>query len=142
MTSNPPPFALAAVPEIHFGPGRARRLPDDVRALAGTTTASVLIVADAALVELGLVMPLQRGLESAGAKVGLFADITGEPKAGQIDDAAAVARHREASVVVALGGGSALDIGKVAAAIARAGADCMHYALAAKPLPAEGIPAI
>lgn len=142
MTARPAAFSLNPVPEIHFGAGRARLLAGDVQAVAGGAAARVLLVADAALVELGLVAPLCRALEETGAVTALFADIAGEPKANHIDAAAAAARRLGATVVVAIGGGSALDIGKLAAATARAGHDCMHYALAAHPLPAAGIPAI
>ena len=145
MSPLPVPFSLNAVPEIHFGPGRGRALSDGVRAVSAATPgapAKVLLVADAALVELGLVAPLRQGLEADGADVGLYSDIAGEPKAAQIDAAAEAARRLGAGVVIALGGGSALDIGKVAAAIAPAAKDAMHYALAANPLPGKGLPAI
>ncbi|WP_340119602.1 iron-containing alcohol dehydrogenase [Pelagibius sp. 7325] len=141
MTFSPAPFSLNAVPEIHFGPGRAQALAADVQAVAPGGS-SVLVVADAALVALGLAAPIQRALEAAGASVTLYAEIAGEPKAAQIDAAAEAARHQGAEAVIALGGGSALDIGKVAAAIAPAEEDAMHYALAANPLPARGIPSI
>jgi alcohol dehydrogenase class IV len=141
MTFSPVSFSLNAVPEIHFGPGRAREIAGDVRAVAPGGN-KVLIVADAALVSLGLAAPIQRALEEAGATVALYAEIAGEPKATQIDAAADAARRQGAEAVIALGGGSALDIGKVAAAIAAVDEDAMHYALAANPLPARGIPSI
>ncbi|WP_193369088.1 iron-containing alcohol dehydrogenase [Pelagibius marinus] len=141
MTATPVPFSLNAVPEIHFGPGRSRALADDVQAVAPGAD-KVLLVVDAALVELGVVAPIVQDLEASGATVGLYADIAGEPKAAQIDAAAEAARRLGAGAVVALGGGSALDIGKVAAAIAPAGEAALHYALAAQPLPAGGLPAI
>jgi len=141
MTFSPAPFSLNAVPEIHFGPGRAQALAGDVQAVAPGGS-SVLVVADAALVSLGLAAPIQSALEAAGATVALYAEIAGEPKATQIDAAAEAARRQGAEAVIALGGGSALDIGKVAAAIAPAEEDAMHYALAANPLPARGIPSI
>jgi alcohol dehydrogenase class IV len=141
MTVAPASFTLNAVPEIHFGPGRARDLATDVTAVA-PGAARVLIVADAALVSLGLVAPVQRALQDAGLNTALFDDIAGEPKAYQIDAAAEAARRLPADAVIALGGGSALDIGKVAAAIAPAEASTMHYALAVHPLPVRGIPAI
>jgi len=141
MTAQPTAFSLNAVPEIHFGAGRAGALAADVAAVApGAETG--LLVADAALVDLGLVEPIQAALEEAGLATDPFAEIAGEPKAAQIDAAAEAARGLPADVVIALGGGSALDIGKLAAAIALAEADCMHYALAANPLPPRGIPSI
>ncbi|MGE5765875.1 MAG: iron-containing alcohol dehydrogenase [Bacteroidota bacterium] len=140
-TASPAPFTLNAVPEIHFGAGRAADLAADVAAVA-PGAARVLLVADAALVSLGLAAPIQSALEAAGLSVALFDDIAGEPKATQIDAAAEAARRLGADAVIALGGGSALDIGKVAAAIAPAQAAALHYALAANPLPARGIPSI
>ena len=141
QTDSPAPFALNAVPEIHFGPGRARELAGDVQAVAPGAR-RVLLVADAALAGLGLVAPLQAALEAAGLAVALYDDIAGEPKATQIDAAAEAARRLPADAVIALGGGSALDIGKVAAAIAPAEPAAMHYALATHPLPARSIPAV
>lgn len=141
MTASPTAFSLNAVPEICFGAGRASDLAADVKAVAPAAE-RVLVVADAALVSLGLVAPIQGALEAAGAQVALYDDIAGEPKAAQIDAAAEAARRLPADAVIAVGGGSALDIGKVAAAIAPAAADAMHYALAANPLPARGIPAV
>ena len=139
--ASPAPFSLNAVPEIHFGPGRAHSLTQDVQAVA-PGGAKVLIIADAALVSLGLVAPIQQSLEESGARVAVYSDIAGEPKAYQIDAAAEAARRQSADAAIAIGGGSALDIGKVAAAIAPDAAPAMDYALAAKPLPARGIPAI
>ena len=140
MTASPAPFSLNAVPEIHFGAGRAKSLSGDVAAVAPDAR-SVLIVADAALVALGLVAPIRDALEASGATVALYSDIAGEPKATQIDAAAEAARQSGAAALIALGGGSALDIGKVAAAIAPGQAGAMHYALAAHPLPAQSNPA-
>lgn len=141
MTVASSPFTLNAVPEIHFGPGRARDLAQDVAAIVPEAE-TALLVADAALVKLGLVEPIQEALEAAGLATDLYADIAGEPKAAQIDAAAEAARTLPADVVIAIGGGSALDIGKVAAAIAPADEAVMHFALAANPLPPRGIPAI
>lgn len=141
MTATAVPYSLNAVPEIHFGLGRSRALAGDVQAVA-PGAGRVLLVADAALERLGIAGAVTESLEAAGATVGLYAEIAGEPKAAQIDDAAEAARRLGAEAVIALGGGSALDIGKVAAAIAPAAAEAMHYALAANPLPARGLPAV
>lgn len=134
------PFALNAVPAIHFGSGRSESLAEDVKAVSKGRR--VLLVADAALVELGMVAPLSGSLETAGAVTELFADIAGEPKAAQIDAAAEAARRLRADAVICLGGGSALDIGKLAGCIAADEPDAMTYALGARPLPATSLPKI
>ncbi|NIA67390.1 iron-containing alcohol dehydrogenase [Pelagibius litoralis] len=133
-------FSLNAVPEIHFGAGRAQGLAADIKAISKGRR--VLLVADAALVDLGIVAPLRRDLEAAGAVTDLFADIAGEPKASQIDAAAEAARLLHADALVCIGGGSALDIGKLTSCIAGDQADAMAYALGARPLPAAGLPKI
>ncbi|HEY9538403.1 MAG TPA: hypothetical protein VIS03_12505, partial [Kiloniellaceae bacterium] len=63
MAASPAPFSLNAVPEIHFGAGRAGALADDVKA-AAPDAARVLLVADAVLVSLGLVGPIRQALEA------------------------------------------------------------------------------
>lgn len=133
-------FTLNAVPEIHFGAGRSQNLADDIKAVSKGRR--VLLVADAALVELGILAPLRRSLDAAGLATDLFADIAGEPKAAQIDAAAEAARRMEADALVCLGGGSALDIGKLAACVAADDAEAMAYALGARPLPAASLPKI
>ena len=131
---------MNAVPEIHFGAGRTASLAENVKAVSQGRR--VLLVADAGVVDLGLVAPLEQSLQDAGAATQLFADIAGEPKAAQIDAAAEAARRLRADAVVCIGGGSALDIGKLAACIAPAEADALSYALGARPLPTSGLPKI
>ena len=94
MTAVPSSFSLNAVPEIHFGPGRALALAGDVKAVSPGGT-KILLVADAALLDLGLAAPIQAGLEESGASVVVYGDIAGEPKARQIDAAAEVLRRLE-----------------------------------------------
>ena len=97
---------------VGSGAGRARALGPDVTALAGPD-AHVLIVTDARLAELGLADGVRAGIEADGHSTTVFSRIAGEPKESAVE--AAIETARSASVVVALGGGSALDAGKVMA---------------------------
>ena len=83
----------------------------------------------------GIVARAEAALSAAGLTVLTFTDIKSDPLASQVDAAAALARQGGAGVVVALGGGSAMDAGKAAAAIAPGHAPAEHYALCANPLP-------
>jgi alcohol dehydrogenase class IV len=56
-----------------------------------------------------------------------------------VDAAAALARRHKAQLVIGLGGGSALDISKLAAAAAAAEAPVSRYELCVNPLPADGL---
>ena len=75
-----PAFAVKRVPEVHFGPGRARAIAEDA-AVLGHPRKPVVLVADRALVELGVAGRLTAALEAAGAEVALFADIDGRAQA-------------------------------------------------------------
>lgn len=81
-------------------------------------------------------------LMAEGMSFELAAHIVGEPKEALIDDLCAQARDIDAQVVVGLGGGAAMDAAKFVAAIARSGLPAQSFALAARPLPVNGIPSI
>ncbi len=76
-------------------------------------------------------------LAKAGLAVSTFTGFKSDPAGTQVDAGCAQARAQGAGLVVALGGGSALDVGKAVAALAPARAPADHYALCANPLPAR-----
>jgi alcohol dehydrogenase class IV len=126
-------FTTTRLPEMLFGPGAFGALGERAAALAPDGPA--LIVADAFLSQNGTADRARELLATAGLPAALFGEIAGEPKAAHIRAATALAREQRAALVVGLGGGSALDIAKLVAGCARSGADPMHYALCAQPLP-------
>jgi alcohol dehydrogenase class IV len=69
-----------------------------------------------------------------------FAGIAGEPKQAELEAATEFVRRHDAGLVICLGGGSALDVGKVAATIARADGGPGDYAMDGWPLPRRGVP--
>ena len=81
-------------------------------------------------------------LRTAGFDVTVFSDIRSDPTVAQADAAADVARRNGARLLVALGGGSALDLGKAVAAISGADASAAAYALGASPLPPKHLATI
>jgi alcohol dehydrogenase class IV len=135
------PFAARGIPEVFFGPGRMRAIATDAAAV-GDPDKLVVVVADGALVELGMADDLVRALEGAGAAVKVFSDIVGEPKQQQVEAATAFVRAADAGLVVCLGGGSALDVGKVAATVAVTNGGPADFAMEGRPLPKRSIPKI
>lgn len=125
---------LAGMPPIIQGAGAVDRLGERLLPLL-PGPAPVLLVADPGLGPTGLVDRARRALEAAGLAVALFDALKSDPTTAQTDAAAALARESGAAAVVAMGGGSALDLGKTVAAIAGAEAPAAHYALARNPLP-------
>lgn len=127
-------YKIARIPRITHAEGAVDHLGDMV-AFHAPAGAAVLLVADPGLHATGAIERASRAIEGAGFAAVLFDRLRTDPTMAQTDEAAAVARERRVAAVVALGGGSALDVGKAVAAIAPAAQPARHYALCANPLP-------
>jgi alcohol dehydrogenase len=129
-------YELARIPRITAGVG-AR---DKVAALVGAEgKPHALLVADPGLKSTGLIEEIAGKLQRSGVSLIAFDSFQSDPTVAQADAAAEIARREKTNVVVCLGGGSALDLGKAVAAIALDTYSAGHYALAANPLPARGL---
>lgn len=132
---------LEPVPPMLQGEGALDGVGEHAARLAGAG-ASILLVADPGLRASGMVDQAMATLRAAGLSPHLFDDIKSDPSARQVDAGAAMARSVGARAVVALGGGSTLDAGKLIAAIAPEAAPASTYALCAAPLPTAPLPKI
>ncbi|RWX75177.1 iron-containing alcohol dehydrogenase [Neorhizobium lilium] len=124
-------FSTSFIPDIHFGAGSFSGLADAAAGFGGIKTAAVVI--DGFLASTGVATALADALASKGIDVRVYSEFSGEPKLAHLQAATAVASGCD--LVIGVGGGSALDIAKVAACCAASGEDPMVYALAANPLP-------
>jgi len=97
---------------IVFGPGALLALPDHVKRLKA---ARPLIVCDPGVVRVGLAARVQKVLEAAGLAVSVFDKVDPNPVEPNIVDGVAAFRAHKADLIVALGGGSPLDAGKLIA---------------------------
>lgn len=98
--------------DVRFGNGRIREIGTAVRALGAS---SPLVVTDAGLKDL---FPVQRALEAlreAGLQPGLFFNVKPNPTGRNVADGVEVLRSGGHDLVVAIGGGSALDAAKAIA---------------------------
>ena len=100
---------------VRFGPGRIRELADACRA-AGITRP--LLVTDAGLAKLPITEKALGLLKEAGLPVALFSDVQSNPVESNVEAGLAVFRSDGHDGVVAFGGGSGLDTGKVIALMA------------------------
>ncbi|WP_417768941.1 iron-containing alcohol dehydrogenase [Stappia sp.] len=134
-------FTTNQVPRIVSGPGRSTELGALVTGLAGEG-ACVLLVADNGLGALGLTSRIAEALKSGGHRVVTHDAILSDPKEPCIIAAVEQARSEGVEAVVCLGGGSALDAGKLIAAMIGAKGRLEDYRLAANALPVARVPLV
>ena len=97
---------------IRFGPGRIKELAEACKS-AGINRP--LLVTDAGLAKLPITQMALDLIEQAGMKVAMFADVQPNPVDANVDAGVAVFRDGKHDGVIAFGGGSALDLGKLIA---------------------------
>ena len=100
---------------IKFGPGRVAELPE---ALKTAGISRPLLVTDAGLVNLPVTQSTIQLLKDAGIPVGVFADVKPNPVSANVEAGIKVLREGSHDGVIAFGGGSGLDVGKVIAFMA------------------------
>ncbi len=112
------PFTFQTCPNILFAPGAAGR----IAALVGEARARrVLLVTDAGVRAAGLTRAAESALAEAGVALAVFDDVVADPPAAVVEAGAARARDHAADLVLAVGGGSALDTAKLVAYLAGSG---------------------
>jgi alcohol dehydrogenase class IV len=134
-------YELAATPQITAGVGARDSLGELASSLAGPK-APALLVADPGLAATGMIDEVRASLQKSLPVAAVFQDFHGDPTIEETDAAAALARRTAARVIVAVGGGSALDLGKAVAAIAGEPRSAVEYELGARAFPASRLAAI
>jgi alcohol dehydrogenase class IV len=100
---------------IRFGAGRIKELAEACGA-AGITRP--LLVTDAGLAKLPITAATMGLIKQAGVPVALFADVQPNPVESNVEAGVAAFRARGHDGVIAFGGGSGLDVGKLIAFMA------------------------
>jgi alcohol dehydrogenase len=97
---------------IRFGAGRIAELPDAVKA---ANIARPLLVTDPGIAKLPMLVKALETLRGAGRAAAVFSQVQGNPVDHNVEAGIAAYRAGGHDGVIAFGGGSALDVGKVVA---------------------------
>ena len=108
-------FSFHTVPEVAVGAGSAHRLGPFCERLG---VRHPLLVTDQGLFDLGLIEPVIGGLSPACEAPTLFTGVTADPAESVVEAAQEAFSEGHCDGVVAVGGGSSMDVAKVVAALA------------------------
>ncbi|HEV7417503.1 MAG TPA: iron-containing alcohol dehydrogenase [Tianweitania sediminis] len=105
-------FRFNTAPSIIFEPGSGERLGETVGNRLGST---VLFVTDLGLRKLGLCDGAVISLQASGLAVTIFDAVEADPSRATLEKAVEAGKTAKVSSVVGFGGGSSLDVAKLAA---------------------------
>ncbi len=126
-------FAMPAT--VHAGPGAVSMLPELIKDLGAK---SPIIFTDRILYEAGVAIRVEAAV--AGAKV--YKEIEPDPSSEQILKALDVLKESDADIVIAVGGGSVIDVAKMSSILMENKKDLAEYADNWDLLDKQGLPLI
>jgi alcohol dehydrogenase class IV len=112
------------VPQIHYGPGAAAAAGPALRDLG---VQHPLVVCDPGVVAAGACDPVLASIKDAGVGYTLFTDVRTNPSELHVHAAAECYADAECDGLVGVGGGSAMDVAKSAAAVLAGGGSIVDY---------------
>lgn len=101
--------------KLLFGGGIVKSLSDEVKKLKAE---EVMLVTDETIKEAGLAPVVQKLLEDANLKVQIFSQIEPEPHAETAKELSSIVQEGSFDCIVGLGGGSVMDMAKMASVMA------------------------
>lgn len=98
--------------QVKFGPGRIKEIAE---CCVNAHIRRPLIVTDSGLAELPMIRNIEHLCASQGLQVAVFSDVGGNPAGHHVENGVTAALEHESDGVIAVGGGSAIDVGKAVA---------------------------
>lgn len=117
-------FSFSVPQEIIVGKGSLVRLPEVAEKLGGKHG---FIISGPHLNKMGIVASCSESLENAGIKVDAYTETEGNPSVETVEKAAAAFCKSGANFIIALGGGSPMDVAKAVGVVARYGGSITEY---------------
>lgn len=117
-------FRFKVPQNIEFGIGSLNKLPE---ILKESKSENVLLISDRGLEKLGVVKKVVDIIEGAGIKCTSYLDVIPNPTVDVVNEAAAKYAEAEATSIIALGGGSPMDVAKAVGVLANFGGKITDY---------------
>lgn len=117
-------FVFATPPRLVCGPGVLVQLAQ----WDFPTGERPFVVTDPGIIQAGLLARLLEPLAVAGVRAAVFDQVVADPPESVVLAAAQLARRHRATAIIGFGGGSAMDVAKLVALLARDGAAPLHEA--------------
>ncbi len=102
----------------------------------------VLLVSDFGLDAIGAVELLQSGLSADGLEIVPFIDISSNPTSDEVAAGLSLAKELQAQAIVALGGGSPIDVGKGIAMLMANGGSYVDYQWGGRAITQRNLPLV
>lgn len=131
-------FTFSVPQNIIVGKGSLSKLPELAKEMKGT---HAFIISGPHLNKMGIVKNCSDALAAAGIPTDTFTETEGNPGIETVEKAAAEFLKSGADFIVALGGGSPMDVAKAVGVVAKYGGSITEYAGGGK-IPGEIIPMI
>lgn len=117
-------FSFKIPQNIEFGMGSLRKLP---KILKESNSEHVLLISDRGLESIGVVGKIQGIIEAGGIKCTTYLEVKPNPTIAIVDEATVLYKECKATSIVALGGGSPLDVAKAVGVLANHGGKITDY---------------
>lgn len=131
-------FSFSIPQDILVGRGSLAKLPETVKKLGGSHG---FIISGPHLNKMGIVKSCTDALENVGIKVDAYTETEGNPSVETVEKAANAFKESGADFIIALGGGSPMDVAKAVGVVAKYGGSITEYEGAGK-VPGDIIPLI
>ena len=95
--------------------------------LAAQGHKNVLVVTDRGIMNAGLLAPVTQSLQAAGVSASVFQDVQADPEESIVDAVVAAYRDADSDSLLAVGGGSSLDVAKAAGVVVTNGGAVADY---------------
>lgn len=117
-------FTFKVPQSIEFGLGSLKKLP---KILKESNSDHVFLISDHGLEKLGVVKKIQDIIEAGDIKCTTYLDVVSNPTVDVVNQSTAAYKASGATSIIALGGGSSMDVAKTTGVLAQYGGEITDY---------------